>query len=84
MSAVPLGHGVQCLRERADREPDFLAFVVGFDWLHGNPAEVEVLIRRNARTTLPDELVPAIESMIRSGGPIEKRICPEVRTLVNG
>jgi hypothetical protein len=40
--SLTLGHGV-CFHDRKrEREEDLVAFVDGFEWLHGNPRQVTI------------------------------------------
>ena len=80
-----IGHGIEFLADPPSRK--IIACIKGFEWLHGQPEEVTVLIKKPDAvhsTEFLSEMKQHVEKLIVSGGPRGGQLCPGVSILING
>jgi len=80
------GHGVDFYLGHP-RDGQFVAAVLGFEWLHGRPRTVEIRFRpvlTNLDATREREVRAAIESYVRSRKPVEGLLSTDLYAHING
>lgn len=78
-----LGHGVQFRIFSGDGDSILLAWLDGYEWLHGDPDEVEILISAKHEQLAPPHFRPSVESAVRTKRFPGETICGEVNVLFN-